>query len=38
MKYLSENHHPHVCANISGTRAELLEGQECFSTDDYLVD
>lgn len=28
IKYLLENHHPHVTAIVNGSRAELLEGME----------
>ena len=38
MKYLGENHHPHTSAYITNNRAELLEGQEVFGTEDYIVD
>lgn len=38
IKYLAENHHPHVAILIDNTHAELLEGQMSFSTEEYLVD
>ena len=39
IKYLAENHHPHVTVIVTSTNAELLEGVE--STGEvleYLVD
>jgi len=38
MKYLAENHHPHTSVYVTSDRAELLEGQQCLSTNEYLVD
>lgn len=38
MKYLAENHHPHTSFYVTSRTAELLEGQQCFSTDEYIVD
>lgn len=38
MKYLAENHHPHILAIIEGNRASLQEGQTSFTTDEFLVD
>jgi len=38
IKWIAENCHPHMCAQIDATHAELLEGQIAFSTDKYIVD
>jgi len=38
MKYLCENHHPHVTVIIDGTRAELVEGLKTVKCDDYIRD
>ncbi len=38
MKYLGQNHHPHTSAYITNNRAELLEGQQAFVSDDYILD
>lgn len=39
IKYLSENHHPHVTAIVSGQSTELLEGKESHPKIlDYVVD
>ena len=38
MKYLAENHHPHTSVYVTSRTAELLEGQQCLSTDEYIVD
>jgi hypothetical protein len=38
MKYLCENHHPHVKVIIDGTSAELVEGVMVFGTGEFLVD
>jgi predicted ATP-binding protein involved in virulence len=39
IKYLSENHHPHVTAIVTSTSVELLEGLSGISDIcDYLVD
>lgn len=38
MKYLCENHHPHVKVIIDGTRAELLEGLKTISYDNFVLD
>jgi hypothetical protein len=38
MKYLGHNHHPHTSAYIRNNLAELLEGQEVFGIDDYILD
>lgn len=38
MQYLADNHHPHKSIHLNSTTAELLEGQQVFKTDDFLVD
>lgn len=38
MKYLCENHHPHVTVIIDGTRAELMEGLKTVGCDDFIRD
>ena len=38
MKYLGENHHPHVTVIIDNGKAEILEGSACVVTDDYIRD
>ena len=38
MKYLAENHHPHTSVYVTSNTAELLEGQKCLSTNEYIVD
>jgi len=38
MEYLGHNHHPHTSAYITCSSAELLEGQEAFTTDEYVLD
>jgi len=38
MKYLGYNHHPHTSAYVRNDLAELLEGQQVFGTDDYILD
>jgi hypothetical protein len=38
MKYLAENHHPHTSVYATSRTAELLEGQKCLSTNEYLID
>lgn len=39
IKYLCENHHPHVTAIVTGTSIELLEGIMSLSKIyDFLVD
>lgn len=38
MKYLAKNHHPHVKVIVEGNCAELLEGEKCFNTDEYILD
>ena len=38
MKYLAENHHPHVTAIVEGGRAEILEGSASIVTDEFIPD
>jgi len=38
MKYLAENHHPHTSVYVTSSTAVLLEGQQCLSTDEYIID
>lgn len=38
MKYLCENHHPHVTVIVTGNICELLEGQKVFKTNEFNVD
>jgi hypothetical protein len=38
MKYLSENHHPHVRVIIDCNTAEMLEGINYFESDEFILD
>jgi hypothetical protein len=38
MKFLNDNCNPHTIIIIDTTRAELLEGQAAFSTEEYVKD
>lgn len=38
IKYLAENHHPHVKAIVEGGRAEILEGSASIVTDEFILD
>ena len=38
MRYLGNNHHPHTSSYVRSDFAELLEGQESFSTNKYILD
>lgn len=38
IKYLNENHHPHVTIVITPTGAELLEGCMAVNTNEFLRD
>jgi len=38
MKYLAENHHPHVTAIVEGGRAGILEGSASIVTDEFIPD
>lgn len=38
MKYLAQNHHPHVTAIVEGGRAEILEGSASIVTNEFILD
>ncbi len=38
IKYLCENHHPHITAIVTGTGIEIMEGLMSFPTTEYLID
>ena len=38
IKYLAENHNPHVTVIVTSNGAELLLGETIFNTDDYIKD
>lgn len=38
MAWLAKNKHPHTSIVVESNRAELLEGVECFTTDEFLED
>lgn len=38
IKYLAENHHPHMTVIVTANTAELVEGQMKTGTDEYLRD
>lgn len=38
MKYLCENHHPHMKVIVEGNCAILLESEKCFNTNEYILD
>jgi hypothetical protein len=38
MKWLSENHHPHIHIVIESNCAQLFEGQKVFYSNEFLVD
>ncbi|MBL4941156.1 MAG: hypothetical protein JKY81_05765 [Colwellia sp.] len=38
MKYLGENHHPHVTVIIDNGKAEILEASSSIVTEDYIAD
>lgn len=38
IRYLATEHHPHMSAIVTNTRAELVEGQKVHHTEDYLQD
>lgn len=38
MKWLSENTHPHTTAIVTANVAELVEGVQVVSTDEFLID
>lgn len=38
IKYLAENHHPHIKAIVTSTEVEILEGLAINGTEEFLVD
>jgi len=38
IKYLAENHHPHVTVIVQSDRAEILESSATVLTREYIVD
>ena len=38
IQHMAENYHPHHTAIVDSSRAELLEAQTAFATEDYIVD
>lgn len=38
MKYLAENHHPHMKIIIESNRAEMVEGVKCINSDEFIPD
>lgn len=38
IKYLSENHHPHVSVTVTSTDAELFESSASVRDESFLVD
>lgn len=38
IQHMAECYHPHHTAIVDGSRAEVLEGQKAFTTDDYILD
>ncbi|WNJ77793.1 hypothetical protein RJE46_14245 [Cedecea neteri] len=38
IKWLAENVHPHHSVIVTSTHAELLQGEQAVSTDEYLRD
>jgi len=38
MKWLAENHHPHMKVLIDSGSVELLEGVECINDDQFIRD
>ena len=38
IKYLNENHHPHVTVIVKNDRAELFEGLKSVKVEDYIKD
>lgn len=38
IKYLAENHHPHVTCIVTNDNAQLLEGQRAIHVPDYIKD
>lgn len=38
IKYLAENHHPHVTVIVVNNRAEILESSATIINDDFILD
>ena len=38
MKYLAENHHPHVTVIVVNNRAEIMEGSASVVTNEFIRD
>jgi len=38
MKYLSENHHPHVKVIVDCNTAEMVEGMKSFESNEFILD
>lgn len=38
IKWLCENQHPHTTVILTSNKAELVEGLECYNTDEFIVD
>jgi hypothetical protein len=38
IKWLAENVHPHHSVIVTSTNAELLSGEQVFTTEEYLLD
>jgi hypothetical protein len=38
MKYLSENHHPHVKVIVDCNTAEMVEGMKFFESNEFILD
>jgi hypothetical protein len=38
IKYLCENYHPHTHVTVTSTTAELSEGIQAYTTDEYVKD
>lgn len=38
IKWLCENQHPHTHVILTSNRAELVEGLQCYTTDEFIVD
>lgn len=37
MEWLAKNKHPHTSIVIEANRAEMLEGVECFTTNEFIA-
>lgn len=38
MIFLADNYHPHCSSFVTSTSAQLLEDQECFTTQEFVKD